>query len=169
MAGGESIIDSFRAHPSEKLVCAFEYMEPGYIWDERNVIFLSQDGDEVYLYHYIDDDEKDEKEVAELRAAYDFFKARGIELAEWPVQVIPPPMGSRVLYPPQDFGALVYVSSYKPKPLTRWRKFLNFFWDDEPWVQTYRLNEELSVAWAFETVTIKRWQYHPVPLYTKVI
>ena len=85
------------------------------------------------------------------------------------MQVIPPPMGSRVLYPPQDFGALVYVSDYKPKPLMRLRKFLNFFWDDEPWVQTYRLNEELSVAWAFETVTIKRWQYHPVPLYTKVL
>ena len=168
MAGGESIVDSFQSHPSEKLVGVFEYMEPGFIWDERNVIFLSQDGDEVYLYHYIDDDEKDEKEVAELKAAYDFFKSRGIELTEWPVQVIPPPMGSRVLYPPQDFGALVYVSDYKPKPLTHWRKFLRLFWDDEPSLQTYRLNEELSITWAFKTVTIKRWQYHPVPLYKNV-
>lgn len=165
MAVGESIVESFQVHPSETLVGVFEYMEPGYLWDERNVIFLSQDGEDVYLYHYLDAAEKDAREAAELKAAYDFFQSKGIELEEWPVQEVPPPMGSRVLYPPQDFGASVYVANDKQKALTPWRKFLRLFVDDEPLVQAYRLNEELSMAWAFKTVTIKRRQSHPVPLY----
>lgn len=165
MGTGEDIVSSLSAHPYEKLVGVFEYMEPGYIWDEHNIVFVTQDGEDFFLYHYISDE--DTKELAELHAAFEHFKAQGIILEECPVQVIPPPFYSRVLYPPEDLGKKVYLSDTKPtpEPVTRWAKIVHYFIAGEPTSHTLHMNEGLSFAGALKTVTIKRWQSRPIPLY----
>lgn len=171
MGRGEEIVASFEAHPSEKLIGVFEYMEPGFFWDVHNIVFISQDGEEIYLYHYLNDE--DTEELKKLQCAFEFFKAQNIVLEECPVQVIPPPLYSKVLYPPQDLGKPVYINATlhtnKPKPVTFWQKIASFFSEHTPQADTIQLNEELSFSEAMETVTVKRWQSHHIPLYNQEI
>lgn len=165
MGTGEEIVASLAEHPSEKLVGVFEYMEPGYIWDEHNIVFITQEGEDFFLYHYISDEDKEE--LARLQAAFEYFNAQGIVLEECPVQVIPKPFYSRVLYPAEDLGKKVYISDQEDRrePVTLWEKIVRYCTDDEPTSFTLHLNEELSIAAALKSVTIKRWQSHPIPLY----
>lgn len=82
------LISDFLADNQAKLIFAFEYMLPGIIWDEHNIVYMIQMKDNLYAYHYVHDDKE---ETSEIFATNDFFHERGIDINETPVNVITSP------------------------------------------------------------------------------
>lgn len=172
MGGGEDIVDSFAAHPSEKLVGVFEYMIPSFWEDDQYIVFVTQDGEDSFLYQYYKNEDAElpmiKEELAKLRAAFDFFKAQGIPLEECSVHSIYAPYYSRVLYPPEDLDRKVYITDWParpPKPDTLWGKIVHYLTYREPSSVKLDWNNELSIASSMKSVTIKRWQAQPIPLF----
>ena len=151
----EALISNFRMRKQEKLICVFEYMLPGIIWDEHNVVFISRYKDNVYAYHYIHDDKEETKEIF---AIYDFFREQGIHLEETPMNVVPPPFFSRVLFPPEDSGKPFYVAKSANNLM---EKLLRLFHSYEP----VMLNKNLSFTKEIKTIHQRKCQYHPILLY----
>ena len=157
MGYGKDIIADFKENPSEKLLCIFEYVRPCYPEDEYNIVFLAKDGDEVKLYHYLNEADTPE-ENAKLDAVIKYFRQKGIKLKMRLLPTEEKPFHSAVLYPAADSGKLFYV----PKtPASLWRRLYQWctFTDE------FQLNKDLTIADEIRTVSIKRWQYIPVLLY----
>lgn len=172
MGGGEDIIESFAAQPSEKLIGVFEYMMPSFWEDHQYIVFVSKDGDDCFLYQYYKNEDAELPEIKEelekLYAAFDFFKSQGIPLDECSVHSIYEPYYSRVLYPPEDLGKKVYLtdgSVNPPEPVTLWGKIKHWLTCREPSSVRLDWNKELFLAPTMERVTIKRWQTQPIPLF----
>lgn len=153
-----TIISSFSVNSQEELICAFEYMLPGLIWDEHNVVFMSRIKDSVYAYHYIHDDNV---ETRELFAIYDFFQKKGINLKETPINIVPSPFFSRILFPPDDLGKPFYITK---RPNNIAEKVLNLFCCKEQ----IMLNKNLSCIRDIKNIYLKKKQALPIPLYQPV-
>lgn len=148
-----SLISDFCNHHQEQLVCVFEYMLPGVIWDEHHIVFMSQMKDVVYAYHYVHDDNEETKEIF---AIYDFFREKGISLRENPVNVSPPPFYSRVMFPTDDCGKPFYVTK---RPQNIVEKIWGMFRSE------VMLNTNLSVSDKIKKVYMQRRPVLPILLY----
>lgn len=115
------LISDFLVDNHAKLICVFEYLLPGIIWDEHNIVYMIKMKDCVCAYHYVHDDNE---ETREIFAINDFFHDRGIDIEETPINVTPSPFFSRILYPIDDIGKPFYV--YK-KIIIYWRKLWDCF------------------------------------------
>lgn len=152
------IISSFEAHKEEKLICVFEYMIPGIIWDEHNIVFMSKNEEVVSAYHYIHDDKE---ETDEIWAIYDFFQEQGINIRETPINVVPPPFFSRVLFPLKDQGKPFYIPKHPDNIVER---IVNFIFGREE----IMLNRNLSFTEKIKYIYLKKWQVDPILLYHPV-
>lgn len=173
MGGGEDIIDSFITHPSEKLVSVFEYMIPGpLLEDDQYIVFVTQDGEDFFLYQYYKDEDTEDtyvkEELEKLYSAFDFFKAQGIPLGECSVHSVYAPYYSRILYPPEELDKKVYITDWPqnpPKPVSLWAKIVHCVKSGLPSSVSYEWNNELSMVEVMKIATIKRWQSQPIPLF----
>lgn len=157
MGYGKDIIADFKENPSEKILCIFEYVRPCYPEDEYNIVFLAKDGDEVKLYHYLNEADTPE-ENAKLDAVIKYFRQKGIKLKIRLLQTEEKPFHSSVLYPAEDSGKPFYV----PKtPARLWKRI--YLWCT--FTDEFQLNKELTFTEKIRMVTIKRWQDIPVLLY----
>lgn len=139
-----------------ELICVFEYMRPGIIWGEHNVIFICRMKDAVYAYHYIHDVHEDSKE---LDVIYDFFLKKGIGLSETPVNVIPTPFFSRVLFPPNDCGKPFYEVKRSGDIVDKIKRFLFFFSDE------LMMNKELSFIDKIKKIHLRKENFPAIYLY----
>lgn len=153
---GQGFISTFSGDAAAELVCVFEFMEPGLIWDEHNVVFICRLGGTKMAYHFIHDDKEESKEI---RAIYNFFRERGIDLRETPVYTIPPPFFSRVLYPPQDAGKRFYQPAPSEGLIEKIRRCITAGTPLE-------VNPELSFRHELQSnIRLKEWRHLPLYLY----
>lgn len=82
------LIYDFLVDNQAKLICVFEYLLPGIIWDEHNIVYMIKMKDCVCAYHYVHDDNE---ETREIFAINEFFHDRGIDIVETPINVTPLP------------------------------------------------------------------------------
>ena len=152
------LISDFLADNQAKLIFVFEYMPPGIIWDEHNIVYMIQMNDNVYAYHYVHDDKE---ETDEIWAINDFFHERGIDIKETPINVIPPPFFSRVLFPAIDFGKPFYVPKKKNSLL---EKLVDLLLCKEE----VMLNPNISFIEYIKKIHLRKTQYPPILLYRSI-
>ena len=152
------LISDFLSDSQAKLICVFEYMLPGVIWDEHNIVYIIQIKDYAYAYHYVHDDNEETKEIFAIN---NFFHERGVDIKETPINFVPPPFFSRVLFPETDFGKPFYVPKKNISILEKLKGLLSF--KDE-----IALNEKLSFIDCIETIHLRKEQCIPILLYQSI-
>jgi hypothetical protein len=153
-----TLISDFLTGEQAKLICVFEYLLPGIIWDEHNIVYMIQMNNYVCAYHYIHDDNK---ETREIFAINDFFHKRGIDIKETPINVVPPSFFSRVLFPSIDLGKPFYVPKKNNSLL---EKLIVLFRCKEE----IMLNPDISFIENIKKIHLRRKQYPSILLYQSI-
>lgn len=152
------LISDFLVNNQAKLICVFEYLLPGIICDEHNIVYMIKMKDCVCAYHYVHDGNE---ETREIFAINEFFHDRGIEIVETPINVTPLPFFSRILYPIDDMGKPFYVSKKNDSILD---KFMRLFCCKEE----IMLNKNISFIECIKRIHIKRRKTPPILLYQPI-
>ena len=152
------LISDFLVNNQAKLICVFEYLLPGIICDEHNIVYMIKMKDCVCAYHYVHDGNE---ETREIFAINEFFHDRGIDIVETPINVTPLPFFSRILYPIDDMGKPFYVSKKNDSILD---KFMRLFCCKEE----IMLNKNISFIECIKRIHIKRRKTPPILLYQPI-